>query len=51
MVFFDYELSKQEQAYDEFCAALSAEKEFASRIIVGDANSNVHRIESEFNNS
>ncbi len=49
LVFFDYELSKQEQAYDEFCAALSAEKEFASRIIVGDANSNVHRIESEFN--
>lgn len=49
LVFFDYELPKAERAYDEFCNALLADNEFAGRVIVGDANSNVHDIETRFN--
>ncbi len=49
LVFFDYELPSSECASEEFCKALSSDKEFAKRIIIGDANSNVHNIEREFN--
>ena len=49
LVFFDYELPKSESVADEFLKALSADKEFSDRIIVGDKNSVVHTVESNFN--
>lgn len=48
LVFFDYELGKNETVYDEFIEALSAEEKFKSRIIIGNS-SGKNRIVEEFN--
>lgn len=49
LVFFDYELSANERAEREVLAALSADKEFAPRIIAGLEGSDVAKTERDFN--
>jgi len=48
LVFFDYELGKNETVYDEFIEALSGEEKFKNRIIVG-SSAGKNRIVEEFN--
>lgn len=49
LVFFDYNLGKEERVYDKVCEAFMKDPELKDRIIIGDETADVHRIEREFN--
>lgn len=49
LVFFDYNLGKNERIYDEVCNAFMRNPELKGRIIVGDDATDVHTVEREFN--
>ena len=49
LIFFDYNLTKNERIYDEVCALLLKEPELKDRIIVGDSDTGVKAVEREFN--
>lgn len=49
LIFFDYDVNKNERICDDVCAALTAEPELRDRIIVGDECVDVHAVEREFN--
>lgn len=48
LVFFDYELSKAETVYEEFCAELLKDEKFASRVIIGNSVAK-NKIVDDFN--
>lgn len=49
LVFFDYNLGKNERVCDEVCEAMLKDPKLKNRIIIGDANANVRQIEQKFN--
>ncbi|MCH5155895.1 MAG: DEAD/DEAH box helicase [Clostridiales bacterium] len=49
LVFFDYNLGKNERIYDQVCDELMHDPELKKRIIVGDSDADVHAVEREFN--
>lgn len=49
LVFFDYTLGKSDKTCDLVCERLLKDPKLKDRIIIGDANADVHAIEREFN--
>ena len=49
LVFFDYDIPRTERCFEQVLESLQNDKEFSSRIIVGDASTRKDKIEAKFN--